>query len=250
MSGLSPTLIAELSKMVERKVAKVVEIKRTYGVFNSTCGSYNYTSFGTNQILAITPYSARMVIPQGTGQADRIGNSIVCKRARLRALFTVAPYNVTTNPTPTPFYIQWYIFRKKENATELSSLSSFYAAGNTSIAPSGSNQDLLYDVNTDSYVVFKSGQIKMGYSAFVATPGGVAGSGYQSNNDSEMSAILDVDYTSASKKKVVFNDTTSNSLSDLEMFTFWTVNQDGSATANSTYQANAYIQLQYDYTDA
>lgn len=247
---LPPALLAELQRVVRKEVAKTEEVKMQLYTTGSACGSYNYTSYGSNQIVSITPYASRTNIAQGLGQGDRIGNAIDVKRARLRMLFTVAPYDVTTNPLPKPVYILWFIFSKKLSAVEGSSLNNFFQTGDSSAAPTGTAQDLLYDVNSDVYTVYKKGMVKLGYSAFVATPGGVGGSGYFSNNDYELSATVDVDWTSFIKRRQVFNDTTNSSDSSNVQVSFWTVNSDGSATSNAVYQANVWINNSISFTDA
>jgi hypothetical protein len=247
---LPPALLAELQRVVRKEVAKTEEVKVQLYTTGSACGSYNYTSYGSNQIVSITPYASRTNIAQGLGQGDRIGNAIDVKRARLRMLFTVAPYDVTTNPLPKPVYILWFIFSKKLSAVEGSSLNNFFQTGDSSAAPTGTAQDLLYDVNSDVYTVYKKGMVKLGYSAFVATPGGVGGSGYFSNNDYELSATVDVDWTNYIKRRQVFNDTTNNSDTSNVQVSFWTVNSDGSATGNAIYQANVWINNSNSFTDA
>lgn len=248
--SLSQEMLSEVQRAVRREVAKTEEVKMQSYTTNSACGSYNYTSFGSNQIISISPYASRLNIVQGLGQGDRIGNAIDVKRARLRLLFTVAPYNVTTNPTPQPVFIQWYIFSKKLNAVEGSSLNNFYQTGDSSSAPAGTAQDLLYDVNSDVYTVYKQGRAKIGYAAFVGTPGGVVGSGYFSNNDSELCALVDVDYTTTMKRRQLFNDTTSSSDTSSVQVAFWTVNQDGTATGSAVYQANVWVNALIYFTDA
>jgi len=109
---------------------------------------------------------------------------------------------------------------------------------------------MLYDVNKDVYIVYKQGRVKLGYAAFVATPGGVGPSGYYSNNDSEMSALVDIDYTHTMKRRQLFNDTTNNSDTSSTQVAFWTVNLDGSIPSNSTYQANVYVNALLSFTDA
>jgi len=249
-SSLSEAQKAEVQKLVRRVVHKAEEVKMQAYTTNSACGSYNYTSYGSNQIVSISPYATRTNIVQGVGQGDRVGNAIDIVKARLRMLFTVAPYNVTTNPLPQPVYILWYVFSKKLSATEGSSLNNFYQTGDSSSAPAGTAQDLLYDVNSDVYTVYRKGMVKLGYAAFVGTPGGVVASGYFSNNDSELSAVVDIDFTDTMKRRQLFNDTTNNSDTSSVQVSFWTVNQDGTATSNAVFQANVWINNMLYFTDA
>jgi len=249
-SSLTQAQKAEISRIVSRQVARTEEVKVANYTTGNACGSYNYTGFASNQIQMLSPYQTRLNIGQGTGQADRVGNTIHVKRGHCRLLFTVAPYDVTTNPLPQPVFILYYIFSKKLSSVEGSSLANFFETGNSSASPTGTAQDLLYDVDTDVYTVFKKGMVKLGYSAFVGTPGGVVGSGYFSNNDSDLSAVIDIDYTNFLKKKIDFLDTTNNSTGDTVEIAFWTINQNGSATSTAVYQTNFWINNSLYYTDA
>lgn len=251
MAALTPSMIAALTKIVQKQVSRAEEIKTAQTASTNLMGSYNYTAFGSNQIQVLSPYSSRNAIGQGTGQGDRVGNVIMIKRAIIRFLFTMNPYNVVSNPSPQPVWLLWYVFKRKCNAVEQSSLSAFFQAGDSSQAPSGSATDLLYPVNSDLYTVFKQGREKVGYASYAGT-GALPLSGNFSNNDGELLVRLDIDFTQGMKKRQDFNDTTNTALAGpgvLEI-AFWTVNSDGSVPATSTAPVTYTYVSEIDFTDA
>lgn len=248
--SLSSQQISAIKKIIDNKLHVQEEIKKAYYSADFSVGAYGNSGFAANQCIAISPYGPRLIISQGTGQADRIGNHVRTVRCRLKIVMYLAAYNATTNPSPQPQVVRFWIFKKKNNANELSSLTNFFQTGNSSSAPTGTLRDYNYDINDDLYHVFATKDVKLGYAAFVATPGGTAPQGYYSNNDSEMSAVFEWDVTKYIPKDVDWTDASSVPTTDVVMCTYESVNQDGTSSGTNTVPIVINLQVCYDYTDA
>jgi len=248
---ITPALRAELDKMINRKVTKSEELKTAFFQSTINVGGYNYTNFSTNMVRSITPASSNAVsIAQGTGQGDRIGNKIHIKKAYLKLASWVMPYQAITNPTPTPLMVRLWIFTIKNTIGLPTTLPIFFQAGDSSISPIGNILDYNYQVNSDVYTLYKTVDFKLGYSAFVASPGGIGGNGYYSNNDFNMCDLRTIDVTPWITKTIDFNDTTTIPFSKSLFFWVEAVCADGTTQSSGTYGAQINYQVILEYTDA
>jgi hypothetical protein len=237
--------------MIQRKLAKQEETKSAYYHSTINIGGYNYTNFGSYQIRSITPQTGSAVaITQGDGQGDRVGNKIRIKRALLKMASWVMPYQAVTNPTPTPLLVRLWIFRVKNSNTIPTTLPNFFQAGNSSTTPTGNIIDYNYNINTDVYQVYKTVDFKLGYAAFVASPGGLGPYGYYSNNDFSMSDLRTIDCTPWISKSMDFNDTTSLPTSNPLYFWVEAVSADGTTQSSGTYGMQMDYQVILEYSDA
>lgn len=245
----TPAQVSALTRLVNQSILRQAETKVAYYTQQNNIGGYNYTLMAINQIKPLTPYTGFLTITQGSGQGDRVGNKITITRSLFKAVIWVSPYNASTNPTPTPVIIRFWFFRVKNSVALPTTLSNFFQAGDTSVAPIGNILDLNYEVNNDVYQLMGTRDIKLGYAAFVGTPGGLPNFGYMSNNDSEMSAILNVDITRWLPPSIDFNDTATVTNSN-NLFVFYeAVNQDGTTNVASTYSAQLNYQQIFEYKD-
>jgi len=236
--------------MVMKQVERQTEVKEAYYMLSSTSGgSYNYSGFGSNQIQVVSPYNSRLSIAQGTGQGDRIGNSIRVKSGHIKLYFSTQPYDATFNPIPQPNQILWFLFRINNSYVEGSALTNFFQQGDAAATPNGSGSDLVYDVNKNLYTVVKSGVLKLGNSAY---PGTGTNAGYQTfaNNDYQLSHVLDIDYTPFIRKKLEFNDTTNTCTNECLQFAFWTVAETGAIQGTGISPTVFWLQNHMYYTDA
>jgi hypothetical protein len=248
-----PVSIAqEIQREVKKALSKSMEIKRAAFQQTISIGGFNATNFNTNQIRTVLPTAGGLSIAQGTGQGDRIGNHIRVKRATLRLTTWIQPYNAITNPTPTPSYYRLWLFSPKATAAlpSATSLANFFQLGDSTQAPIGNIIDMNYDVNRDAYKLFRTYNKRIGYAAFVASPGGIGGQGYYSNNDSEMFDIAEIDMTPFYPKDLDFSDATIPPTNNVVCFWVEAVCQDGTTQSSGTVTCQTNYQILLEYTDA
>jgi hypothetical protein len=162
------------------------------------------------------------------------------------------PYQAITNPTPTPVFLDLHLFRQKQGAVLPTNtvLGNYYQFGDTSVSPIGNILDLNYDVNKDEFVEYKVYRKKLGFAAYVASPGGIPGEGYYSNNDSELSDLTSIDITSYLPKYIDWTDTSSVPFSDPLFMWVQAVAQDGTTENNGVAPLQMNYQIILEYTDA
>lgn len=159
-----------VKKFVKRLLNQRLENKICANVSQSTTsivpmGPVNFNAINLSNIWTIS---------QGTGQANRIGNSIHPKGWRLKGYFSV-PFGVAVS---APVIIKMYIFKQKSSyILNSAGASNFYQNGNANIAPAGTFSDQLRQVNSDVYTLYTTRVFKVGTAGVVSTTTGTA------NND-------------------------------------------------------------------
>lgn len=204
--------------IVNRTINRLTETKIARYNFNGDIAYYNGTIFASGAaIFPISPYSGYLSIAQGSGQGDRIGNSIRPYSVKLRMTFQPQPYDATFNPVPKPHIIRMVVFKSKQygGATLQTSLPNFFNVGNSSAAPVTSLADTVNPINTDLYHVYVDQLIKLGCADNTGT-GAQAGYQYNANNDYQLNPCMEIDITRFLPKKITFNDTSALALSDTE----------------------------------
>jgi len=176
---------------------------------------------------------------QGTGEFQRIGNSITNKKTILRFLIhpqiMQAPYNdssIIFNQFTYQGYFTMALIKMRDGSTPPSGLTSFLQNGNSAITPSGKVYDLLYSPNTDLYKVYWKKTYKLGPSApaYQNPHNGDSIPAYMHfNNDFKLTAsdTIRVDDYIGKNGKITFNDNTVNAvlpscMSGLALIGYWT----------------------------
>lgn len=93
-------------------------------------------------------------IPQGDGQANRTGNTVMTKRATLYV--SLSALQTTATPTVGPIYFDMYIFKaKKTNNQSAIQLDKFLQYGNTAINYQGGTipQSYGFNVNKELFTI-------------------------------------------------------------------------------------------------
>ena len=125
------------------------------------------TSYATNQSIN-GPYYALSLAPlisQNTGESGRIGNKVTLLSARLNFIINLVPYNLTTNPAPSPIMFRWALITQLNNNSNVLTLTNFFSVNNSSIGIQGNHLDLLLNINNDDYKVHKQGTFRLGASS-------------------------------------------------------------------------------------
>jgi len=245
----APRVKSAFGAKVRSVVTRMAEKKRANYTESIFIGSALGTNFYTIQNKFMTGTTTGLNIGQGTGQGDRIGDKIRVKKLLFRASFFPTPYNVSTNPLPEPQMVRLWFFSQKNSNAPITSLSTFFQNGNTSSAPSGTILDLCKNVNSDNYTYYTHRDIKMGFAAFVGTPGGQVAAGYTSNNDFELCHKETIDLTPYVPKIWSFNDSGNTCTSRALFMMVETMSYDGQTQAASELPIGMFWTLDLSFTD-
>lgn len=241
----------DVTNIVKKTINRAAEKKQTdyepgvNSMFNATNASYT--------IHPLTPYTGQMVIAQGTGQGQRIGNKIRVNKALLRLVMYPRTYNATTNNAPIPQNIIVFIFGMKPNLDTFSDansiiLNSFFQNGNGSYGITSSILDQVSQVNSDQVTLFYKKSYKLGVAAYTGS-GNQAAQQFYNNNDYKYSIVKTLDITKHYPKILAYNDTDTVATSRGVYMAVVPYNADGSIPIASQIMANYEFQLTMTYTD-
>lgn len=162
-------------KRPARKISKTfaAKVKR---IIHRVAEDKNYVYYASNQSIVSAavniPFNINLVPPVtlGTGQSNRIGNVINVRRAVIRGMVNLVPYNATTNPTVGPVYVKMFLFSVKnmQNSASLSSTSigsNFFDTGASSAGFQNSTLDLVLPVNKNLITLYKTKTILLSSGA-------------------------------------------------------------------------------------
>lgn len=239
-----------VKKMVKAEVHRNIEDKViNYDDGISALWPVASASFANNNIFALTPQTSHMTVLQGVGQPNRIGNRVKTRRAILKYIIYPSPYDVTSNPNPTPIDVQVFIFSLKPNVDTYANAqsiatNSFFQSGSSSTGFASTVIDLLQDVNQDQVTIHYRKIHKVGF-ALNAGSGAIAAYQNWANNDYKYNAIKKVDITKFYTKNLEFNDTTTTTTSrGLYMIVSYAPAYGGVPTTTSSL---AFLEWQMDY---
>lgn len=235
---------------IKKVIARMAEHKRANFSASFSFGASTGTTFTTSNIQWLSPNSSYVNIVQGTGQGDRVGNKIRITNAKFSGVIYGNPYHATVNPLPQPQEVRMWFFAPKNSLAQPTSYSTFFQNGNSSQNFSGTLLDLTKKINNDDFTYYGHRTYKIGYSAFVGSPGSVVGSGYYSNNDFAMNRKFSIDITKMLPKNILWNDTTTTPFSRVLFVIFECVNADGSAQGAALLPCSCQYSIDYTFTDS
>lgn len=109
-----------LKRMIRREIARNVENKRAqYYNYDKRLYATGNVSFPTDNIFPVCVDPNAIVINQGVGQGQRVGNSIKTKKLVFKGTIVPFPYDATFNPQPLPMQGKMYIFYDKTEPTDV-----------------------------------------------------------------------------------------------------------------------------------
>jgi len=235
-------------------------VKRTIGanIENKTM-SVNYAGAFGNCVAnpsmysyPITPYTGYLTISQGVGQNGRTGNSIKIKKAMLRYILRPQNYDVTNNPFPAPVHVDMYLGRTRVCSGDqpiAADFNALYQSGSTSLAPVGSINDLVSEVNKDYFTIKKRWSHKLGFANSQGT-GGIAVAQYFANNDFSLNIIRKMNITKYMPKILKFNDATNQVQGDGLFLWYQAVNAGGGINGSTVLPAHITFWIELTYEDA
>lgn len=199
-----------LKKMIRREIARNAE--------NKTQQKYNYnnilhtpgtgSSFANNNVLPVGLGPSSIILSQGAGQGQRIGNVVTTKKLTFKGTIFPLGYNAINNAQPLPVCVKMWIFYDKTLPTTLpnpDSSADFFQDGSGVATFHRDLTDLWSPVNTDRYRILTSRMFKVGYAGYYGT-GAVANQGNFANNDYKLSANFSINLTKYYPKRVKFVD--------------------------------------------
>ena len=236
---------------VKKAIAADLENKQVAATTITSFGSIlQETSMNSRPILPYTGYGP--LILQGVGQGGRVGNSCKIKSVFLNYVLYPLPYDVVTNPNPTPFHVQMFLGNVRQYKGILpqsTDVNLMFQLGSSTVAPQGTLIDLCSQINTDDWDIKKKWDHKLGY----ATSGGTGTSAiYQSyaNNDFKLNVVRKMNITKHCNSLMKFNDAASTiSGSNLFLF-FQAISCNGGAYGATVQVARIQYQIIINYEDA
>jgi len=241
-----------LRRLIRRELSRQVENKAVqYFNYDTRLYSVAGANFATNNILPCGP-SAIMPITPGTGQGNRVGNSIRTKKLMFKGTLVPLAYEATFNPVPMPVQIRMVIFYDKLDPMTVpnpTAANDFFQNGSGVKGFANDLVDMWTPVNTDKYRILTTRTFKLGNADYSGT-GSSTVSHYFANNDFKMNANFSINLTKYYPKVVKFNDatTTPSNRNIYAMFYYELAN--GGASLNVGYMVGLQYMLEYTYEDA
>jgi len=244
------TSVKTLTKIVKATIARNVENKvRNYFSTSSFIYPSNSANFASS-IVPVSPYASYLNLNQGTGQGERIGNSIKVTKLTLKGTIFPRGYNVTNNPTPTPVQVIFWLLYDKQNTTVISTPdSSFLQQNNSTVALQNQLSDCWCPVNSDRWVVKAKKIFKLGFSQASGTGTSATNQSY-SNNDFKYNQNFSMDLTKHIVKNVKFNDNNSTPTTRGLFWVFTAVNANGGSIASTVIPCDMQYSMDLSYEDA
>lgn len=241
----------KLSKVIRKVVERSEEHKES--ILYSTSNPFPPSNNGawTSSSTSIAPSNTGIVIPQGTGQGNRIGNQIRTRKAVLDGIMHYLPYDATTNVQPMPTQVRMLIFKDKFNKSgqPASVALDLFQAGSTNIGPQNDLVDMILEVNKDRYTVYHDEVFKVG-TANSAGTGALPTFQNFANNDFSINVAFQVDVTKYIPAVIRYNDSSASPMTDNLWMIFLPVQSSGGAFGSTQFTTGMSWSLTYHYTDA
>ena len=137
LEGLKQWLTGLLLGLEEKKESNVYSLNTPL----PSTGNAGWTASS----ISIAPSSTGFVIPNGTGQGNRIGNRITTKRAWVKGILHQNIYDAVTNPQPLPVQVRMLIFKDKFNKSGQPAAVALdlFQTGSTAIGPQNDLVDII-----------------------------------------------------------------------------------------------------------
>jgi len=246
-----------LTRQVKQIISRSIENKMRQNGGIASIMPTTGASYQTSCIIPLTPYfesglsvAQNLDITQGTGVANRIGNSIKTRSGYFRAVLYPAPYHATLNPNPRPVIVTQWVFKLKSGVTDSTGsvmgilLNTFFKDQNSTVGTYNSLTDSVLKVNPDYINLLSRKSYKLGYSSDAGT-GAVPAYQNYANNDYKHNHIIRMSTTRFLRKQIRYTDNNAQPLTGTTWMVFTCAYADGS-TMPSTH-VPAYINWENDY---
>lgn len=222
-----------MSRLVKQVIERTAETKtiQRYNLGQNLVPS-NAAGFVAN-IIEIGPGST-MLISQGTGQGQRVGNRIETVSHTFQGTICPLPWNTTTNPNPVPTHVKMWIFYDKTDPTAVPNPigNAFFQDGSGVVGFANDLTDHWRPVNTDRYRVLHERLFKVGFAAYTGTATGTTNQLNNqafTNNDYKITCEFKINLTKSQLKHIRYNDTNNEPMTRRMFCMFQPVHATGSA---------------------
>lgn len=232
------------------------EVKTTRYMYSNTGAfalpDYNSVNWGLdNGVYLLNPTQNRIAISQGTGQGQRVGNSIRTKSSYLSGILYANQQNASYNVTPKPYEVMFVIYKiiGQGNTADVT-LTGLFQNGNTQSTPTGTLQDLTMPINKDKYRIYYRKVFKIGPAENTGT-GSSTGLQFYANNDYKRNQKFYIPLTKYMDKRMKFNDAEQNVRNDNLYLAILPLACDGTQGVAGNFAApvNCIMTQTYNYTD-
>jgi len=182
---------------------------------------------------------------QGSGDGDRIGAKINCKKSYIRGFVNLQPYDAVTNSASCPIYVKMWLFSiKYVNTNTLSAAalvaSDFFKTTNSNTGFNGTMRDMTLEPNNDIITVYKTKTVRLGTTSYTSGVGQT--SSWMDN--SPMSAPF---YFNTSKiiKTLKFNESTTYATNKNLFLAFQAISCSSASTITpAEFHYNNYVSFE------
>lgn len=245
--AVSPSIKSYVKKLVHSNIENKTISERNRIAFSN----WNTDPGQNMSVKPICPNPASLQILQGSGQSERVGNSISTRKMLLKYCIYPLPQDQSFNPQPYPKEVCiWigYIKGERKRTPVTADFQRFFQDGNNAIAPIGDIWDTLMPVNKDVFTICKTMRHKVGNEVYTDYSG-IKPYNYFTNNDFKLNNYHTVDLTPYINKTIKFDDATT--IADTGLYMWMTaVNAHGTVEINAIYAVEMSYVLRYDYEDA
>lgn len=236
-----------INQMAENKVATYSFSAQPFCLQSTT------TSLAGNYYVVSPSTTAYYTITQGTGNTNRVGNSISTKRLMVNLAICPRSYNATTNNTMIPSEVLVYFYKVKgytnafQSATDI---QNFYENGSTTTGPLGYLMDINAKLNKDAYTYLTHKRYKVGRSVVGSTTN-LTAANYNSatNNDFKWNVVDKISLTRFCPKTLTFSDNTVSPSQPYIHMLIQVIAADGTILALDQQPINVYGKVEYQFQD-
>lgn len=236
------TVSPSLKKYIKRTIHRNMENK----FLTTYAANQGLTIGGSAQVpyfISLPPCPTQSVNVQG-----RVGNEITVVKSQIRGYVNILPYNATTNPLLSPFYVKmWVCSRKKTNQLitgqpVIADFNNFFQAGATSLGFQSNILDTLFYNNKDYWNIYATKTLRLEFQSSIAGTNAVLSpSGYTTQHFSfNLEKHLG---------RLKFNDSSVQPVNKELYLVFQTVSADGTSTTLGPTCEMHYV-MEHQYEDA
>lgn len=244
-----------VAKVAKRVVGNLAENKiATYSFSsNPSCLQSTTTSLAGNYFVVSPSTTAYYTITQGTGNTNRVGNSVHTTSLTCSLVMCPNSFSSTTNNSMVPCEILVYFFKKKGYTNAFLSatdIQDFYENGSTTTGPLGYLMDINARLNKDGYTYLCHKRFKLGRSV-VGSTANLTAPNYNSatNNDFKWNVVTKFNLTKYMPKTLNFGDQVVSPSNPYIHMLVQVVAADGTILGTDQLPVKMYGKVEYKFKD-